>query len=133
MHIYNPAIVCTHGWRKTVNYRVVYSILVQFIPISYIKLQGKTYADHRWYWGHDQTTNKVLGEHRTGVNGKVLISNWPWSKCVPLNPSSTNMPFKNEVCLQTPLFTSDPLYSLWERQKIENLNFTFAVVTMYPK
>ena len=33
---------------------------------------------------------------------KVLISNWPWSKFVPLDPSWTNMP----------TVTLDPLYSL---------------------
>ena len=30
-----------------------------------------------------------------------------------------------------PTVTSDPQYSLWESQKIENLNFLSAVVKMY--
>ena len=36
-----------------------------------------------------------------------------------------------EVGLQTPPLLQTPYIALWEIQKIENLNFIFAVVKMY--
>ena len=48
----------------------------------------------------------ILGQ---GVNKKVLILNWPWSKHVPLDPSWTKMPFKkNWSWSSDPIVTSDP-------------------------
>ena len=38
-----------------------------------------------------KTMDCTIGQ---GANRKGIISNWPWSKCVPLNASWTNMPFK---------------------------------------
>ena len=50
----------------------------------------------------------------------MLISNWPWSKRVPLNPSRTNMPFKKHWSESSdPTVTPDPLCSLWKRQKLK--------------
>ena len=42
--------------------------------------------------------------------GKVSIPNWPWSKCVPLDLSRTNMAFEKEfqVGLQTPTLPQTP-------------------------
>ena len=56
-----------------------------------------------------------------GVNREGLISNLPWSKRVPLDPSWTNMPFEKnvEVGLQTPPLPQTHLYSLWKRQKLK--------------
>ena len=73
--------------------------------------------------------------HKGGVyQGKVLISNRPWSKHVPLDPSWTPMHFKKVLKLvfsETPPSTQTPRYSLWERPGIENLNFVFAIVKIH--
>ena len=59
--------------------------------------------------------------------GKFLTSNWPWPKCVSLDPSY-HMPFEKDLkiifrphfCLRSPI-------GIWKGQKIENLNFVFAM------
>ena len=51
---------------------------------------------------------------------EIKISNWPWSKRVPFDPSWTNMPFilnKFWSGSSDPTVTSDIQYSLWEKAK----------------
>ena len=56
---------------------------------------------------------------------------WNHGAAPVLDPSWTNMPFRKILRrVFTPHRTSDPLYNLWERQNIENLNFIFAVVQL---
>ena len=71
---------------------------------------------------------------RRALIAKVLFSNRPWSKqtCSTLSLLNkfalwTNLNFRSS----DPTVTSDPLYSLWERSKMIDVNFVFAMVKMH--
>ena len=48
-----------------------------------------------------KTTNRQVHPRAGRKKEKVLISNWPWSKSVPLDPSWANMPYKKWSDVQT--------------------------------
>ena len=55
---------------------------------------------------------------------------WPWSKCVPLDPSYTNISFQKFVCLQTPLLPQTTYMAYGKGQNL-NPNCVFAMVKLY--
>ena len=70
------------------------------------------------------------GINKEGFNFKLAMvktcSTWPL-----LNKYALQKKFEVGLQSSDPTVTSDSLHSLWERQKIENLNFVFAMVKMH--
>ena len=69
------------------------------------------------------------GVNREGFNFKLAMV----KPCSLTPPEQVSTLKKFWSWSSDPTITSDPLHSLWERPKIENLNFVFAMVKMHSK
>ena len=81
-----------------------------------------------WYINNIHVCTVGQGVHKEGFNFKLAVV-----KMCSFLPLFSKYALSKEFSCESSDHTvaSEPLYDLWKRPKIENLNFAFAMVNMY--